>query len=352
MITKPTLLLDKARCQKNIAKMVAKAQRHGLVLRPHFKTHQSLLVGSWFKEAGVKKATVSSVSMAQYFASEWDDITIAFPINILEIDAINELASKVQLQVLVESVEVAEYLNANMKHPIGYFIKVDVGAGRSGVQPENTVLIDQILESLSSSEALHFKGFLAHAGHTYKCRSNEEIESVHQQELEIMAKLKARYIAQYPELIISLGDTPSCSVSESFEGVDEMRAGNFVFYDLMQAQITSCSVDEVAVALACPIVAIHEDRNEMVVYGGGVHFSKDRMEDEELGTIYGKVAKPKGNTWEGLEEGMYVKRLSQEHGIIALPNHKKGQYKVGDCLMVLPVHSCMTADLMREYLVV
>ena len=84
MITTPTLILDETKCKQNIANMYHKSQKHGVLLRPHFKTHQSLQVGRWFKEAGVSKIIVSSLQMASYFAPEWNDITVAFPVNVLE----------------------------------------------------------------------------------------------------------------------------------------------------------------------------------------------------------------------------------------------------------------------------
>ena len=73
--------------------MAGKAHANRLVFRPHFKTHQSHLIGQWFREEGVTKITASSLSMAAYFAEDgWDDITVAFPVNIREMDTINELA--------------------------------------------------------------------------------------------------------------------------------------------------------------------------------------------------------------------------------------------------------------------
>ena len=165
-----------------------------------------------------------------------------------------------------------------------------------------------------------------------------------------MTSLKAKYIDKYPNLIISLGDTPSCSVAEDFSGIDEIRPGNFVFYDLIQQQIGSSTIEQIAVAMACPIVAIHRERNEMIIYGGGVHFSKERLEDEILGTIYGKVVEQNGNTWGELIPNIYVKSLSQEHGTISAPESEITKYKIGDYLIILPVHSCMTVSAMRFYI--
>ncbi len=100
--------------------------------------------------------------------------------------------------------------------------------------------------------------------------------------------------------------------------------------------------------MACPIVAIHKERSEIVVYGGGVHFSKDRLEDKE-GIVFGRVVKKEKNGWGDLIPNTYVKSLSQEHGIISAPKEDMDKYKIGDYLMVLPVHSCMTGDLMKNY---
>ena len=80
--TEPILLLDKEKSLKNIEFMAAKAKRNNLIFRPHLKTPQSIEVAKWYKEFGVNKITVSSLKMAEYFASDgwtinWEDITIA-----------------------------------------------------------------------------------------------------------------------------------------------------------------------------------------------------------------------------------------------------------------------------------
>jgi D-serine deaminase-like pyridoxal phosphate-dependent protein len=348
MITKPTLLIDVGKCKENIFRMFSKSQTHGLDFRPHFKTHQSLEIGKWFKEIGTKKITVSSVTMADYFSSDWNDITIAFPVNLPEIDRINDLAKRVCLNLLIENLESTLFLSKNVKFHVNVFLKIDVGSRRTGIDPTNTDLIDKILDITDTAPLLTYKGFLGHAGHTYECRTIEEIKQVHRESIEIMSKLKTKYIERYPDITISLGDTPGCSVAEDFSGIDEIRPGNFVFYDLTQNKIGSSSISQIAVALACPIVAIHKNRSEIVVYGGGVHLSKERLEDGE-GTIYGRVVEKTENSWGKVIPNMYVKSLSQEHGIISVSEDHIDQYTIGDYLMVLPVHSCMTANLMKSY---
>ncbi|MEZ4797622.1 MAG: alanine racemase [Flavobacteriaceae bacterium] len=348
MITKPTLILDEAKCKANIAFMANKAKKHNLVLRPHFKTHQSLEIGRWFKELSITKITVSSLDMATYFAEEWNDITVAFPVNILEIDTINRLAENITLNVLVESIATAQFLMKHLKYSVNFLIKLNIGNGRTGLLPNNTETIDTILEATKHYGKLHFIGFLGHAGQTYKCRSKAEIQQVHDQAKATIVSVKNKYKSQFPELIASYGDTPSCSVAENFEDLDELRPGNFVFYDVMQVQIGDCSYNDIAVAMACPIVSIHKDRNELVIYGGGIHFSKDRIEHQGK-TIFGVVAKKTNNGWNDQIPNMYVKALSQEHGVVVVPPTLINDYTIGDLIYVLPIHSCMTADLMKRY---
>lgn len=344
MITKPTLLINESKCKENIRQMHKKALRHQLDFRPHFKTHQSLEIGKWYKELGINKITVSSFSMASYFSDDWNDITVAFPTNINEIDTINELASKITLNLAIENIESITYLSNNLKHKINVFLKTDIGYHRTGIEPDNTDLMNDILNIIDSTPLLSFVGLLGHAGHSYKCRTQEGIKKIHAESLKIMAELKS----QYPDAIISIGDTPTCSVADEFTGVDEIRPGNFVFYDLTQNKIGSNSIEQISVAMACPIVAIHKKRSEIVVYGGGVHFSKDRLEDIE-GTIYGRVVEKAKNGWGNVIPNMYINSLSQEHGIITVPQNLIDSYTIGDHLLILPIHSCMTGNLMKKY---
>lgn len=344
MIKTPTLLLDEKKCKANIQWMYQKAKQHDVELRPHFKTHQSLEIGRWFKAVGVTKITVSSLTMAQYFADDWNNILVAFPTNINEIDTINSLTSQISLYLSIENLESIRFLSKHLQSPVSIYIQIDVGYHRTGIEPNNTKLINAILRTIDQSDLLTFVGFFAHSGHSYRFSNAEDIKQIHSRSLQAMAGLSKHY----PFARISLGDTPTCSIADDFTGVDEIRPGNFVFYDLMQHQIGACSMDQIAVALACPIVAIHHIRSEIVIYGGGVHFSKDRLEDEE-GTIYGRVVEETDSGWDVVIPNMYVKSLSQEHGIVSVPKDRIDSYSIGDHLLILPVHSCMTADLMKGY---
>lgn len=353
MITIPTLLLNEKICRRNIKAMADKAKKYNIILRPHFKTHQSHEIGNWFRDEDTEKITVSSLKMAQYFARDrWKDILVAFPVNILEIETINQLAATINLSLLVESVDTVTFLKQHLKSAVNAYIKVDTGLHRTGVAWDDHKTISEILESIGKSGMISFTGFLTHAGNSYKSRNIGEIKKVHEESKSRMASLKEHFINEYPGLKISIGDTPSCSTMEDFDMVDEIRPGNYVFYDAMQTIIGSCSPEQVAVAMACPVVAVHKERNEVVIYGGSVHFASDTVTDKDGITIYGKVVRNDSIGWGKVIEGAYLKKLSQEHGIVTVPGNVINDYKPGDIIRILPVHSCTTANLMKEYLTV
>ena len=331
--------------------MSRKAKDLHLIFRPHFKTHQSAEIGEWFREAGVRCITVSSLTMANYFADAgWDDITIAFSVNIPEIPEINELAGRIKLNVLIENTEGLQALQKKITWHTGVFIKIDTGSNRTGIEANRTPLIDQLLEGIQKSPLLQFKGFLSHTGHTYLANSTHDVFSRHFDALLKMKALKARYQNEWPELIISLGDTPSCSICDNFDGVDEIRPGNFVFYDLMQHKLGVCQLSDIAVRMVCPVISVHPSRNEVVIYGGAIHFAKDSIVNLDGKLLYGRIVVNENETKILLDEKNYLHALSQEHGILKVNPRELHFFKPGELVEIIPVHSCLTANLMKEYL--
>ncbi len=147
---------------------------------------------------------------------------------------------------------------------------------------------------------------------------------------------------------ISVGDTPGCSVCDDLGKADEIRPGNFVFFDATQLRIGSCTEEDIAVAAACPVVAIHPEREEAIIYGGAVHLSKEYFLENGIPS-YGDVAFPRAEGWSARIPGAYVRSLSQEHGTVHVPREELDQIKVGELLMILPVHSCLSVAALGEY---
>lgn len=350
-ISTPTLLLNTKQCRQNIKSMVNKAQNANILLRPHFKTHQSRKIGEWFRDEGIHSITVSSVKMAQYFAQDgWKNISIAFPVNLLEANEINELAAKINLNILIAGTQIVPLLDDKISNELGAWIKIDTGYGRSGIISENTKEIDRVLGEIRKSNHLRFEGLLSHTGNTYHASSTQEIINLFSEAKRKLSDLKENYIKYFPHIKISLGDTPSASLVNDFSGIDEIRPGNFVFYDLMQYKLGSCSLNEIAVALACPVVAIYPDRKQMIIYGGAVHLSKEYLIDKNGERNFGQLLVFTDNRWYPLEGDNKLVSVSQEHGIIQIEKKYMKNFKIGDLVGIIPVHSCLTANLMKFYL--
>ncbi len=331
--------------------MVAKTARLGLQFRPHFKTHQSRTIGTWFREAGVKAITVSSVEMGLYFAAAgWQAITLAFPTYPAQMPLINRLAASCQLRLVAESVAELTHLEKRLQHPVELMIKVDVGGQRTGIAPDNTSLLLHLAKQLDRSSKLTFNGFLAHAGHTYRCRTAEQVRSIHEQVILKVGGLRQTFDPSYPGLIYSLGDSPSASLAENFEGIDELRPGVFVFFDWMQLGIGACSYEDMALCMAAPVVALHPDRNEVVIHGGAIHFSKETWTESSGDTHYGPVVLL-DDAFQPLQllEGTFLKKVSQEHGILRTTTETMQRFAPGQWIGVLPVHACLTANLIGSY---
>jgi D-serine deaminase-like pyridoxal phosphate-dependent protein len=346
MIKKPTLVLDSRIAKENIAVAKHLCKKWDMDFRPHFKTHQSAAIAEWFRDLGVNKCCVSSVGMAQYFAKHhWENILIAIAVNVLEIDEINQLSAVLKLTLTVDHIAPLLYLQQHIQHEVDIYIEIDTSYGRSGIHHQNQLLINELLMLIKSSEKLHFAGFMSHSGNTYQMENAGSIQEVFEQSKQAMLVLKEYFLADYPHLKISLGDTPSTTFGQDFNGIDEWRPGNFIFYDLMQWQKGVCKKEQVALRVSCPVIGIYPERKEFVIYGGAVHFSKEYVAENSQ-NIYGKLV---AVNRQQIEEEVYVVSLSQEHGIVAADDTMIAKLKMGDLVEVVPIHSCLTADLYKRY---
>lgn len=358
-LTVPSVVVDEDRARRNIRFMALRAERAGARFRPHFKTHQSGAVGRWFADEGVSAITVSSLAMAEYFAEfGWTDITLAFLLNPLELPRLGELARFLNskgghLGVTVDSPAAARAL-ASARLPVTTWLKIDTGYGRTGLAWDQADTLRETRRALGDNQAV--AGLLTHSGHSYQARTRQNLQAIWDTAL---GRLRfARDLLGQDDLLLSVGDTPCCSTVESLAGPDEVRPGNFVFYDLMQLEIGSCAEEELAAAAVCPVVGLYPERRQVVLHGGAVHLAKERLDDSAGQAVFGKL----GTLQDGgggppafgpvLHQAPLV-TLSQEHGVVSVPAPRYeelvGGLEIGDLVLVYPVHACLTCDLHRQY---
>ncbi|MBN1584207.1 MAG: alanine racemase [Anaerolineae bacterium] len=350
-IVQPTVVIDGPRVRRNIETMAAKARQSGVRFRPHFKTHQCAAIGNWFREAGIRAITVSSLDMARYFADHgWDDITVAIVANVLEMDKINALAAEIHLGLLVDSMPALSVLQQHLQHPIDIWIKIDVGSYRTGIRWDCSNSVITLAQQIVRDQKTRFAGLLTHSGQSYDERTHEGMQRVYDETVARMVALKHTLAGnEITPCQLSVGDTPTSSIVKEFTGVDEVRPGTFVFYDLMQRDLGACTDDQIAIVVACPVIGKYADRKQIVVYGGAVHLSKDAGTGPNGKPTFGRLAAIDHNGLGTIYHDAPVISLSQEHGIIQVPDAMLDQIDVGDLVAIVPIHCCLACDLYGTY---
>ncbi len=344
----PAFLIDLPVLKRNIAAMAERAKRMGVKLRPHVKTHKTVEIAEMQAPEGA--ITVSTLAEAAFYRDAgFRDITYAVPLDPSRIaDAAQVAAGLRALNLLVDHPETVAALEAyarDHRARFNVFLKVDSGYHRAGVDPEKPEAVI-LAKRLHESAHIDFRGLLTHAGHSYHCKGRECMAAVARQEREVMVGFAQRLKGEgIGPLVVSVGSTPTAVHAESWEGVTEIRPGNYAFFDRFMADIGACTLADCAASVLVGVVGAYPDRNRILVNAGALAFSKDpgaTHVDPALG--FGAVVGSPGLT---------LASLSQEHGILTsaspIPFER---YPVGSRLRIVPNHSCLTAALFPEYHVV
>ena len=171
--------------------------------------------------------------------------------------------------------------------------------------------------------------------------------AINEDAIKKLNNLKSKWIYDFPSIKLSYGDTPTSLICNDFKGIDELRPGNFVFFDMQQASKGVCSISSIAIALACPVVAVYPNRCMAIIWGGAVHLSKDYYADVTTGQqSFGAVCLLNEDcSVSDPIEGLFLESVSQEHGVIKAHNCEaiKNLYE-GQLVAILPAHSCLAAD--------
>jgi D-serine deaminase-like pyridoxal phosphate-dependent protein len=345
----PAFLVDQAVVEKNCRAMRQKAIDSEVVFRPHVKTHKTIEIAK-MQHGGIGPITVSTLAEAEFFADAgFGDITYAVPIAPAKLARAARLAGRVDcLNILVD--DSPGILEAREEHAgrdgaiLDVFIKVDCGYHRAGLDPARKESVEFVLR-LATSKGVRVRGLLTHAGHSYDARSRDEVLAIAAAEAGALETFSSRLQgAGLPPLLRSIGSTPTASLVDRFTNCDEVRPGNYVFFDAFQATLGSCRREDVAVSVLATVIGSYADR--IIIDAGALALSKDAGPnhlDPEFG--YGIVCDVDLQLLP-----LRLVSLSQEHGkLLAARDHALPALPVGTRVRVLPNHSCLTAALFDRY---
>ena len=349
----PGLVLDIAKVKRNAERMSRRIKQFGADLRPHIKTHKCIEVAR-IQTAGHSGAvTVSTLAEARSFAANgFTKITYAVPIESGKFNEAIEISRDCELSLITDDSDVPDQLNDAAKQAnvqLNVFLKVDCGYHRCGVEP-TTQEATEIPRRISNASNLRFAGILTHAGHSYNCQTKPELLALAKHERDVMTdfgEALRKEIGQVP--IVSIGSTPTITSVDHLDGIDEVRPGNYIFFDAFQATLGSCSFDDCALTVLAAVVhraSGEGDRRKVIIDAGAIALSKDRGPvglNPDCG--YGKVLDLSGK-----DLNLTVSEMSQEHGIIiAKDENIFDRLRVGSRVRVLANHSCLTAAQHSHY---
>lgn len=354
----PALLLDAPKMERNIARMRTRMAALGVTFRPHLKTNKSIdvsrrLFGGAPGDVGNSNGatgpvTVSTLKEADYFFGHgFTDILYAVGIAQNKLRHVADLRARgCDLKIILDNREAAAavaafcaQLGAPNPALIPTLIEIDSDDHRAGVKPEDDELI-AIGRTLGASLA----GVMTHAGDSYNCATVDAIRAIAEQERARTVRSAQRLRESgLPCPIVSVGSTPTATYAETLNGVTEVRAGVFVFFDLVMAGINVCAVDDIALSVLATVIGHQREKGWLIIDAGWMALSRDRgTAGQSIDQGYGMVCDAAGVPIDGL----IMSDANQEHGIVS---HRSGDasktpmLRVGSQLRILPNHACATA---------
>lgn len=355
-IATPALVLDLARVDRNVARLRAHLAGLGVALRPHLKTAKSVDVARRLFPEGWGPITVSTLAEAEYFAAAGaTDITYAVGLSPDKIARVGALiAGGVDMTVLIDSVAQADALGHAARDGValpGVLIEIDCDGHRGGLLPDDPALI-AIADRLRAA-GIALRGVLVHAGESYACRGGVGLPEAAEQERAVAVTAAQRLRDHgFPVPVVSVGSTPTAHFARALAGVSEVRAGVFMFFDLVMHGIGVCAVDDIALSVLATVIGHRLDKGWILVDAGWMAMSRDRgTQRHPVDQGYGLVCDVDGVPYPDL----IVADASQEHGIVAVrPGSGAAlpDLPVGARVRILPNHACATGGQHEAYRVV
>ena len=352
----PALLLEEGRMKTNIARMRDQLARLNVCFRPHVKTAKCVEVALAMCGGAPGPITVSTLREADYFADHgFTDILYAVGITTNKMAHVAALLKRgVKLTVILDSQDAATALANHAKSlpaKLHALIEIDCDGHRAGILPDSPDLLT-VANTLADGGVI-VAGVMTHAGGSYDCRSDAALQAMAMQERDrtIRAAMRLRE-AGHAAPVVSVGSTPTALFARDLTGTTEVRAGVFVFFDLVMAGLNVCAIDDIAVSVLTTVIGHQREKGWTIVDAGWMAMSRDRgTEAQPIDQGFGLVCDINGNS---LDDYILVS-ANQEHGIIAHRHGGAGKaldLAVGAQLRIMPNHVCATAAQHSRYHVV
>ena len=350
----PAALIALPRMQHNIARMQQRMNALGVAFRPHVKTTKCREVVRAQQAAGARGITVSTLKEAEhFFADGVTDILYAVGMAAHRLPQALALRRRgCDLKIITDGLASAQAIvdfGRAQGERFEVWIEVDTDGHRSGIRPDEDAL-------LAVGRALHdggmaLGGVLTHAGSSYELDTPAALQALAEQEragcVQAAERLRA---AGLPCPVVSVGSTPTALEVQSLDGVTEVRAGVYVFFDLVMGNVGVCRTDDMALSVLTTVIGHRVDKGWAIVDAGWMAMSRDRgtaKQKHDYG--YGQVCRMDGTVL----DGHVLSGANQEHGIVSLAQGVDAdiaqRFPIGSRLRILPNHACATGAQFPQY---
>jgi D-serine deaminase-like pyridoxal phosphate-dependent protein len=320
----PVLTADLDAIERNISRMQAYCDEHGVELRPHIKTHKLPELARLQLEAGAVGITCQKLGEAEVMADAGiEDILLSFPlVGSAKAERLAALAGRVKMTVVGDSAAVAEGLSpvlARQGVEVDFLVECDTGLGRTGVQsPEEAAALAELVDGL---EGLRFAGLM-----TYP--------SLPETAPWLLAAREAIEARGLSVERVSGGGTPTAERTHELGVVDELRVGTYIYGDRACIANGSVPLDDCALRVVATVVS-RPTRERAIVDAGSKTLTSDLAVDATgLGLL---VEYPDAEVY----------ALNEEHGYVDVSRCEPAP-EIGDRVTIVPNHACTTANMHDE----
>jgi D-serine deaminase-like pyridoxal phosphate-dependent protein len=348
----PQVIVHSETLLENIKGMAKFAQEHRLLLRPHLKTHKTAEILQLQLKHGAIGLTVAKISEAEEIMKALPSlmgnfsILLAFPpVGKINLVRITELQNRVEMILMIDSLEQAQALNdyaINARTSFSVILKINTGLNRCGIEPDEESVLS-FVQQLLTLQNMRFVGLMTHAGHSYGASTEQQVTEIGTYEGETLVKL-GKYLERklnLQNLVISVGSTPTVRISGAVTGVNEVRPGNYVFYDKTQVSLGSASWNQCALRVISRVVS-HPSPKRWIVDAGAKTLALDQGAHGKSGLAgFGEIVG---------HPDLHITRLSEEHGV--LEGHPYNSLGIGDMVEIIPNHACPVVNLAQKLLII
>ncbi len=343
-IETPALIIEQSRMMSNLHRMQKICDEAGINLRPHTKTHKTPELAKIQQKLGATGIAVAKLGEAEVMAdSGFSDIQIA---NIIvgetKLRRLVELHKRIdRITCTVDSFAAAKgiaeaFIQSGRVMEI--FIEINSGLNRSGLSDYGDIA--DLAEFINGTEGIALAGILTHAGQAYFAQDIEEVKEIGTHEGEFMVGIASQLRSDgYEVNTVSVGSTPTAPYSSQIKGVDELRPGNYIFYDVIQSSLGACTIDDCALSVLATVIG-KPAMDRAIIDAGAKALALDKITNPN--------SQFSGHGYIN-DKNAVIARVSEEHGIMI---HQGEVFRIGEKLRIIPNHVCVVMNLFdKVYLV-